>query len=303
MLVMKFRKNIMQNFKIIASKIVTLLQRGGGVIPLCERRHRPQDCQNDSKNVDKDSTQNQTNSSAHSNKSVRKLLTSKGAILIEFAVAIPILIVLLYYVHDLPKLARIQERMEFCAHCMANMLQNANKRVTLNDIRYAVRGAYLTFYPGTTMYSTGYRQHPVGHFPLGFVYYVTGNSNGTASIVWALQFHMDSNFSEKVATKPETSTHAYSVVNFLTNITPSAIHPKLRINPNEKKIIVECCCCYHDKPGEPDTFSDGRKCQNVSPKEVFGLYILSPKVKNQAYFNYIVIFTPKPGLFDQNPPS
>jgi hypothetical protein len=112
---------------------------------------------------------------------------------------------------------------------------------------------------------------------------------------------MDSNFSEKVATKPETSTHGYSVVNFSTNIAPSAIYPKLRINPNEKKIIVECCCCYHKENG-PDTFSDGRKCQNVSPREAFGLYILSPKAKGEGYFNSVIIFTPKPGLFDQNPP-
>ncbi|MDR0677698.1 MAG: hypothetical protein LBF57_03435, partial [Holosporaceae bacterium] len=39
----------------------------------------------------------------------------RGAILVEFAFSIPILLAILYYMHDLPRIARIHERMEFCA--------------------------------------------------------------------------------------------------------------------------------------------------------------------------------------------
>jgi hypothetical protein len=219
------------------------------------------------------------------------------------------LIALLYYLHDMPKLVRIQERMEFCAHCLVNMLQNCSqsratsKNITFNDIRYAVRSAYLAFYPSTTMYATGTRQHPLGHFPLGFIYYVSGNSDNTASVVWAFIFHMDTNASEKVIITRHISTHRYSMINILQNVAPTAIYPGLKINLGEKKIILECSCCYHNKPGDPDTFSDGRKCPAVPVKTAFGLYITTPKARVECYFNSIVIFTPKPDLFNETLPQ
>jgi hypothetical protein len=54
-------------------------------------------------------------------------------------------------------------------------------------------------------------------------------------------------------------------------------------------------------------FVDGRSCKDVSPREAFGFYIISPKghggTYDKTYFNAVVIFTPKPGLFNETPPA
>jgi hypothetical protein len=115
-----------------------------------------------------------------------------GAIFVEFAVAIPVLIAIVYYLHDVPKYKRMQAKMSFCAHCMANILQNVSngQKVTLQHINHAMQAAYLTFYPGKTMRGTAQFYMPLGHFPHGFVYCVKGISGKKASVVWDVAFFL-----------------------------------------------------------------------------------------------------------------
>jgi hypothetical protein len=229
-----------------------------------------------------------------------------GAIFVEFAIAIPVLIAIIYYLHDVPKYKRVQAKMEFVAHNMIGMLQNISRngtpeKITLTNIRNIVTGAYLAFYPGMTMYATGSQCLPLGHFPLGYIYYVIGEDNNTASVIWGVHFHMDNLRAYKVECVGMSASHGYSYVQYLRKQVPSKIHPKLVIKPGEVKIIVECVCCYHHTVF---SFSDGRLCSNVPAKEAFGFYILSPKAKStDGFFNSIVIFTPKPGLFDGTVPK
>jgi hypothetical protein len=61
--------------------------------------------------------------------------------LIEFALAIPVFIAVLYYLHDAPKAKRINAKVDFCLYCAVNMLQNIsqereNKRILLRDFAY-----------------------------------------------------------------------------------------------------------------------------------------------------------------------
>jgi hypothetical protein len=94
-----------------------------------------------------------------------------------------------------------------------------------------------------------------------------------------------------------------SVVAYLKDAVPSKIHPDLKINPNEMKIIFERALCYHNLNNW--MFSDGRLCRNVSIKDAFGFYLLIPKsasARRRDYFQTVVIFTPNPGLFDENVP-
>ena len=86
----------------------------------------------------------------------------EGSILIEFAVCIPVLIILLFYIHDLSKLKRYHDQTEFVAQQMVNILQNIsqnreNKKITINDIKRAASLAFLSVYPGNTMYHTDTR--------------------------------------------------------------------------------------------------------------------------------------------------
>jgi hypothetical protein len=45
-----------------------------------------------------------------------------GAIFVELAIVMPVLIAIIYYLHDIPKCKRIQKKMEFCLHCAVNIL-------------------------------------------------------------------------------------------------------------------------------------------------------------------------------------
>ena len=68
----------------------------------------------------------------------------RGAILIEFAVCMPIFILLLFGLHDIFKMARLQDRTNLVAHEVVSMIQNVsqgrlNKIITREDLADADR--------------------------------------------------------------------------------------------------------------------------------------------------------------------
>jgi hypothetical protein len=94
-------------------------------------------------------------------------------------------------------------------------------------------------------------------------------------------------------------------VKYATNVPPSEIHPNLKIKEGEVKILVECCHCYDTGNG---LFSDGRPCRDIPVSKAFGLWVMTVNPSSsggKAFFPSVVIFTPKPGLFDRffNPGS
>ncbi|MDR0968858.1 MAG: hypothetical protein LBL99_04500, partial [Holosporaceae bacterium] len=78
---------------------------------------------------------------------------SKCAVLIEFTICVPVLIMCLVAMYDMPKYYQIQADVKFCALCGMNMIQNvsmnrANKRITLNDISRIFIAASLPYFGG-----------------------------------------------------------------------------------------------------------------------------------------------------------
>lgn len=241
-----------------------------------------------------------------------------GAILIEFAVCMPILIILLFYINDLMRLKRIYSQTEFVAQQMANILQNisqkresSNRKITKSDIGYAASLAYLSMFPGTTRFMlSGQSSHvsDLGYNPLGYIFYVKGNSDSTASVVWSRRFHLADGVFNPSGVSIDTNRLDRSNVKALTNASPSDIYPTLKINPNEIKIIIECAIHYSRSSGYH--FTDGRTTSNVTASQAFGLrfFNLSPTAtragSNDAiFFNSVAIFTPNPGLFNTTAPA
>jgi hypothetical protein len=195
--------------------------------------------------------------------------------------------------------------MEFCAYCLINMLQNQQYGlITSNNIRYAVAGAYLTIFTGKTMYTTANGKTPLGYSPSGNLFYVKGNDDGTASVIWSVGWFSgdDSPSPATISIKPTADLVTSGLVTVKTNVPPLEIYPELQIQPGEVKILVEVGLCY--KASSPlYGFSDDRNCQDVSPKTAFGLLLLNPPHVNEIFFNKVVIFTPKPGLFNETAPQ
>ena len=204
---------------------------------------------------------------------------------------------------------RYNERMDFVAYEIAQILQNVsnNQPITKWHIKQAVAVAYLSFYPGKTMYTTSGVWGPFygPGWPHGKIYYVTCNNEGKASVKWCQQFQFGG-WGSGVNGTPQTIfigannlEDDRSSVRIKSNASPTEIYPSFSINPGETKIIVEICA-YHTT--EYQKVGGGNW---GSPKEEFGFFLISPKpARTQSfYFEKVIIFTPKPGLFSETPPQ
>ncbi|MDR1235407.1 MAG: hypothetical protein LBJ96_00210 [Holosporaceae bacterium] len=199
-------------------------------------------------------------------------------------------------------MARFREKLKFVGYEMAGILQNIsqnreNRKITKDDIKHAVAAAYLSIYPGKTMYTTSPNRAPMGHTSNGHLYCVKGLENGKASVVWCVRWHsaVDSPTPARISIAGERDTLGRSIVNMGSNAVPSKIYPDLRIQKGETKILVEISFHYSN-------FSDGRDKGNVPVKTAFGFFVLNLPKSDSIYFNTVVIFTPKPGLFSDAAP-
>ena len=180
---------------------------------------------------------------------------------------------LIYYLHDVPKLQRYQQQMDFVAQQVAQMLQNVsqqrtNKRITQNDIVNVARAAYLTVFPGVSMVPIRNEWLPLGFYVECFLFGVRGEPNNKASVKWVIQLYFLRGSYFGVG-----SASSACIAQNKQNVYPSEIYPSLTIKDGEIKIIVEC----HLRYGSTHYFSDGRKCSDVSFRELFGFLVYTPQ--------------------------
>ena len=234
---------------------------------------------------------------------------AKGAILVEFAFAVPILFVIIYYLLDLAKIKQYDSRMEFVVRQMAQILQlvSNGRPITQKHIKYAVGAAYLSFYPGTALYSTSGATGPYygPGFAHGKIYYVVCDNGGKASVQWCMQWQLGGGTSR--GTDPNSiavssiTEDARSLIRTKLSVTPSEIYPPLSMNPGEKKIILEAFIYFAPNTGYQKV--GGKSWGSVQNE--FGFYIISPKPARttEFYFDKVVMFSPRPGLFSETPPQ
>ncbi len=237
----------------------------------------------------------------------------RGSILIEFAVCMPILIILLFYINDLVRIKRYYSQTEFMAQQFANIIQNIsqnrpNKAIKLNDMRYASALSWLSLYPGMTMHHTDTRTanaHELSHYPWHMIYYVEGLSGGKASVKWLrYTFPQKSTNPKAMYCNTKTSDQANSVVRWGTNVEPSAIYPTLKINEGEAKIIVECYLLTNPDSMSTNDYNPSDN-QSTCARKAFRLRLVTPKGTGgfERYFPSVMIFSPKPGLFTSTRPD
>ena len=221
----------------------------------------------------------------------------------------PILIVLLFYIHELIRIKRYYAQTEFVGQQTANILQNisqkrSDKKVTVNDLRYTCSLAWLSVYPGKTMYSIdgSSDHHPLIHFPWVNMYLVKGEAGGKAKCLWGKVIRCSYGINpSRWYVGDITSSVTSSTVTYRSDVVPAeTIHPTLKINEGDKKIILETSI-YWNK-----SYKDGNEKSVSTAHEAFGCYQVNPKhlpKHNWLFFNSVVIFTPKPGLFSETPPT
>ncbi len=230
---------------------------------------------------------------------------SRGVVLIEFAFCMPILIILLFYINDLVRIKRYYSQTEFVGQQIANILQNisqnrTDKKIKSTDLKYAMALANQTMFPGKTMFKEG-SGRPLVYTPWIFVYFIAqGNTNGTASEIWHKAMYSLHTQTPSGITCTTGYTDRTSVGHSKTNVDPSQIHPSLKIG-QDPKIIIESAIYFDYGSGNPYDYTPSG--QKVYAKQAMGLHLTKPKLRSYCFFNSVVIFTPKPGLFSETPPS
>jgi len=117
---------------------------------------------------------------------------SSGVILIEFALAVPFLVMILYFSLDAPKHQRWKTQMKNAAYMVASMIQNvsqsrADKRIAILDFKRIAASYGTTIFGGTI--SGGYKWGMINsYYPLGFhcitnLFYIKGTGVNKAKIV------------------------------------------------------------------------------------------------------------------------
>ncbi len=157
--------------------------------------------------------------------------------------------------------------------------------------------AYHSVYPGQTMFYDGTGcGYELSHRPYMMIFYAKGESGGKASVKWSMRVW---NYNDKAPTmRCDTLSAGWGLVQFKTNVAPSDIYSSLKINEGESKILMEVCLT-----SQSNTFNTHNNISSV--RQAFGCYFVNPKriASNHEYFRSVVIFTPKPGLFDETAPS
>lgn len=223
-------------------------------------------------------------------------LANTGSILIEFAVCMPVLIILLYYINDLSKLKRYYDQTEFAAQQMVNILQNIakTKKIEVDDIKRAASLAYLTIYPETTMYSRDKKdiRHGFFYIPRIYMFYVKGESGGKASTKWGGWINTKTTRSDRWGSGVlSASAIGQCVTKWGDNVPQSNISPTLTVEEGKAKIILEVQLSWND------TYENSIGKKAGSAREAFGFYFVNPKkYATAAYFPSVVIFTPNSGF-------
>ena len=222
----------------------------------------------------------------------------------------PVLIFLIYYINDLSKLKRYRDQTEFVAHQVVNMIQNIskkreNKAITLTDLSYIHCAAWLSVYPGTTMYQKNNKGYEFAHMPRMVIFYVKGVGNGKVSCLWRAFVAMhktDTPNSLYVGTEKTQGDAVAWITQYKTDAIPSEINPQLsEIKEGDAKIIIEVAICRRDGKN-----SFGKV---VTLKDSLGLYLATPKTrvwtsKEQTnIMNACAIFKPNQYLFTDKPPA
>jgi len=236
--------------------------------------------------------------------SKRKGEPHRGVVLAEFGACMPIIIILLFYICDLIKIRRMYSQMEFVGQQMVNILQNIAKERTIKyeDLCHAASLAYLSVYPGKTMYSTvnASINHELIHCPFFMIYYVKGTTGGNAKVLWARHI------TTLRSTAPDW--HLYSDGDYINDVRHSSvgstsseikdsnIYPTLKMESGKPKIILETAIFWNKD------FMDGNGKTVSNARQAFGLRLVNPKHFSDLYFNTVVIFSPNDG-FSETPPS
>ncbi|MDR3155707.1 MAG: hypothetical protein LBT90_01210 [Holosporaceae bacterium] len=233
----------------------------------------------------------------------------RGSVLLEFAVAIPVLVMIMYFVLDSLRSNELDKKMDNIAYFAASMIQNisknnANRLITLRDIRHITYATFMPMYFGTQPFCVGGDKYQLGYVPLLAMACVKGNIDSKATVVWAA---MSDGFTATtpetflcVVNNPEIASLMKLSYTIGQSVDPKSIHPNLMIRPGEMKLII-CTCIFTNSNFK---YGNGEKV-NDNPKKLFGFRLLPVNIKgsDNSFLHSYVIIQPNSNVFNETPPA
>jgi hypothetical protein len=253
----------------------------------------------------------------------RRIITKRinGAILIEFAVAIPTLFAILYYIHDIPKYKQILLNMEFCGHCAVNIIQNIKQRapdseeslskITIQDLKHITATMWLPHYgAGISQYSTNEDSQeyimPPGYETTSNLFCMKGTEDGKAEILWCcvLSNALLPTYGKIHFENDRTGYTSLKNCQVGEKYNPEDVYHGFTIYAGETRLILETFVSV----GKTLKYPDMTLCTSVSIGKKLKLLFNNPRAKitndqTSLYFINVIVFTPRAGLFDETPPS
>ncbi len=169
-----------------------------------------------------------------------------GVVLVEFAFCCPVLIILLFFVLDIPLAYRVVTKMQKMSELTSCMIRNVpnknNTLITIQDLKNIsmAAGVYLTGRLGSS-------SNPCKHYPFylsTYIFCVEGNSSGGFDKKWNV--HIKNNLYNGSITVNKNDTTEYSrLQNANTFLNVNGLE-NFSIHEGEMKLIVETVAWYNE---------------------------------------------------------
>lgn len=200
----------------------------------------------------------------------RKKFGQRGSVLIEFAFCCPILVILMFFVLDVPLAYRVLFKMQKMSELTASMIRNIpgkyDTKITRNDLKNISKAAGITLTGRLGTDSKPCRRYPF-YFST-YVFCVVGNGSGGFDTQWVV--HIKNNLHKgEVTVVADDNALTYSKLSGVSTFAGINELSNYSIREGEVKLIIETVAWY-DK-SESATM-EGVSGSGGSYSNIFGDY-------------------------------
>ena len=221
---------------------------------------------------------------------------------------------------DAPLLRLYQLKLKNTAYFAANLIQNIsdqreNRAITKRDLNQITICSFANIYRGLSIFNENRSQY--GHI---YAYYVVGDDNDKATVKWVWDSGepgIDPNNPKNSNSYTSGASVNNSIVKFSTSAVANTIHKDLTIKKGEVKIILDVSIIIpmaatyvapETQVNPNNAAAPIARSEEIrkSPAGRLGFYLLPVRKMNgttNSFLNYVIIFSPKPGLFSATPPA
>lgn len=189
----------------------------------------------------------------------KERLDRSGSVLIEFAFCCPVLVILLFFVLDVPLAYRVLLKMQKMSELTANMIRNvpskSDTQITLDDLENISKAAGITLTGRLGSSSKPCKRYPF--YLSTYVFCIEGTASAdNSSFEEKWNVHIQNNLYDGTVSSNVQDTAAYSKIHGVTKFSQIKGLEEFKIHEGEIKLIVETVAWYKE--------SDNVRIENIS---------------------------------------